>query len=328
MPTVFLNGGAPNYTGFVFNNTTTLLTTIRDTLVSAGWTVTTDSIVATSTLLIRGSQLSEYCWAKFTVTAGTLPNSFLLQIQGDLLGNNATLSSILTLEYYTGANNQLWITADESAFCMCTIPYSGTTKGIHFGFVKDRVSSSDVKPIYFGLLTSTYTNKFVAENPYNATKWYTISNSYLSSAVVNFSTYSATTVNHTPYFSVIDRFTVPWTQVPPNGLEAAYTNTSVGYALASHRGQVNPITDKPILGDYYVIESGSNSGVSISAVSTSAGLAPKMMYYRGLIRFASVGLASLPGGAQVITTASERYLSVGDVPTDRTSPGWQGFRIL
>ena len=109
MPTVYLNGGAPNYTGFVFNNTTTLLTTIKDTLVSAGWTVTTDSIVATSTLLMRGSQLTEYCWAKFTITTGTLPDSFLLQVQGDLLGNNATLSPILTLEYYTGVNNQLWL---------------------------------------------------------------------------------------------------------------------------------------------------------------------------------------------------------------------------
>ena len=331
MPTVYLNGGAPNYTGFVFNNTTTLLATIRDTLVSAGWTVTTDSILATNTLLMRGSQLTEFCWAKFTVTNNVLPDSFLLQVQGDLLGNNATLSTILTLEYYNTLNNQfnqLWITADESAFCMCTIPYTGITKGLHFGFVKNRVSSSDVRPIYLGLLTSTYSNKFVAENPYNTTKWYNLSNSYLGVSALGFSIYSGTTVSHTPYFSVMDRFTVPWTQVPPSGMQTAFTNANVGYALAPHRGQLNPITNKPILGDYYLIESGSNNGVSISSVNTDTGLAPRMMYYRGLIPFASVGLSSLPGGAQVVTDTGERYLSVGDVPSDRISPGWQGFRIL
>jgi hypothetical protein len=332
MTTIFLNGGAPNYTGYIFNQGALLLNTIRGALESAGWVTTTDNITSASWFISNGNYGSDNCWVKFSVIPGQINNQFSLLVQGDLLGNNLTLSpATTTLEFIQGGDNQLWLSCDESGGCLSIIPFSGDARGIHFGFTKNRVSGTDTKCIYVGYLNTHVKYTYVAETYYTSAKWYHLIDSFRNMNDFLLGT-NTTSTSHSFIFAwgITDRFTCNVGGF--HGSSFGYTDNRQNYLLAPHRGQLSPITNKPILGDYYYVELAATAGTAPAGtgINTDTALAPQVFYYRGQIRFATIGLASLPAGAQVITDNQERYLSVGSPKQSRNTDefGWQGFRIL
>lgn len=72
MPIKFVNGGAPTYFGQQVNSINAYLGLIRDTLVNAGWTTITDSIVGASPFIeMRGNSANSHvCYFRFQAISG------------------------------------------------------------------------------------------------------------------------------------------------------------------------------------------------------------------------------------------------------------------
>lgn len=338
MTTVYLNGGAPDYLGYIFDNETSLLSVIKSTLESAGWVTETDAISSNKRLTMKGELSGSYCWIRFSTLETATPGLFTLSIRGDLTGNNTTLSpDTLLLNFNDNVNNQLWLSVDESGGCICTIPFTGRARGVHFGFVKNRVASDDNTCIYVGYLNVHTKFTYVAGNYYNSTAWHHIHDSITRTAAISDQLIGAASLGTTTaaivniYHGLLDRFTVS----NPGHFGTSTNELALRqyvYLRGSYRGQVSPINQKPILGDYYYIELDAVNGVlpTGTQVNIATSLMPQVFYYRGNIRFAAIGLASLVAGAQVITEEGHRYLSCGsNVETQNDDDfAWQGFRIL
>jgi len=134
MPLVFANGGAPTFPGVSFSNTEEAFTIIRDTLVSAGWTVLSGSPTNPPVRLQSGIAINGvYCVAELiSVSAnnfrigGAHHNNLSIVSNSD---NDNILGSVGHFLFNNGEDNRLWITADEDTAVIIMNPQtiSGTT---------------------------------------------------------------------------------------------------------------------------------------------------------------------------------------------------------
>lgn len=309
MTVYFFNGGSPAYLGQVFTTSTSLLTTIKDNLLSAGWSLQSDQISANSYVIMKGTtDNTHYCWVKFSTFVQSAGVEERLRIQGDLDGNNTTLSGTgIYLSYKPSVNNYLYITADNDSGCICIYPDTSlVTRGGHFGFI-DRIDTSDQYAWSVGDLDITgLDNKYVAKSKHNNTNWRQISDDFSGSD--NCTTMG--TNSCAPIQGIFDRYTVAYTF----GATSPLTNTATSNAAyQAYNGRVNPVTNYPILDSYFYLEGRG----STTAYGSSMGGG---LYYRGDIKHAVTGIASYVGAVQLVTTDSQRFISAGGV-------GWQGFRI-
>ena len=134
MPLVFANGGAPTFPGVSFSNNEQSFTIIRDTLVSAGWTVLSGSPANPPVRLQSGIAVNGvYCVAELISV-----NTTNFRIGGAHHNSPSTVSnatfdsdseSVGHFIFNSGEDNRLWITADEDTAVIIMTPQtvSGVT---------------------------------------------------------------------------------------------------------------------------------------------------------------------------------------------------------
>lgn len=178
MPLTFLNGGAPNYSGSVVSTATALIDQIDDTLKAAGWD-SIEKVTGVKTFL-RGTSLTNNhnCWIEISVDIS------YLHVRGWLESsrtNPSSMASPLSTSIGTGTfcrvslntENRLWITANQDAGCICIIPNSAASYGIHFGFL-DRIDATDQWAWMIGnigLPGGASGNAYSAKSKYDSTNW-------------------------------------------------------------------------------------------------------------------------------------------------------------
>jgi len=118
MPLVFANGGAPTFPGVSFSNNEQAFTIIRDTLVSAGWTVLSGSPANPPVRLRSGIAINRVSCVAELISVNT--DNFRI---GGAHHNNSSIVSNISADHLplavghflfnNGGDNRLWITADE-----------------------------------------------------------------------------------------------------------------------------------------------------------------------------------------------------------------------
>jgi len=134
MPLVFANGGARTFPGISFSNNEQAFTIIRDTLVSAGWTVLSGSPANPPVRLQSGIAVNGvYCVAELiSVNAsnfrigGVHHNSPSTVSNANFDGDSGSVGHFI---FNSGEDNRLWITADEDTAVIIMNPQtvSGVT---------------------------------------------------------------------------------------------------------------------------------------------------------------------------------------------------------
>ncbi len=334
MPLTFVNGGSPDYMGSSFTTTSGLLTTIRNTLVTAGWTTVTDAITASSNLLMRGVTAvnNHNCWVEFTVknNAGVTNGKFLV-IRGWLqaLGTNKSPDDSTRLAFIETADNRLWMNCNQDYGCISILSNDGQMLPIHFGFA-DRISNSDDSAWYVGYIASFHRNAYVARKVQDNTQIWHVTEREFTNALslstfhstipVDFTSAVTASYSNTNYLvqGLFDRYTVGL----GTGTGAHYVATgglTTHVSQYSFNGNVNAVDNLPVLGEYFHME-GKSSLAGYTASTGGSNTFAATLYFRGVIQGAVVGLASLAAGVRVIDTEGNVYLSGGGVT-------YQGFRI-
>jgi hypothetical protein len=323
MPIIYVNGSAPNYLGATFNTSAELLTLIRNNLVSAGWTAVVDNIPG-NTITMRGvTEVNAHqCWMVFTtsVVSGNLSR---LTIRGDLDGTGVTLSpnAQSVCDYDTSLTNYLYLAADRDAGCICVVSGNASQplRGQHFGFV-NRVNNADDTACYIGPLNPfTLGQTYVMRSGINNTVWRQLSADWLN--VIASTAHAMTSAIWIMNSGSCDFVNASINTAHGGGI--SFNNANNDYPMYMlGNGQVNAETGTPLLAPYYYVEGrGATNTYGNTSGGSKAGIAlPPPLFFRGTVKFAYRGLASLLEGEQVIASDGSRYLSTGSI-------GWQGFRI-
>jgi hypothetical protein len=302
MPTIYLNGGSPNYTGAIFTNANELLALIKQTLEDAGWvTVAYDAGV---NLFVKGTTLvnAHNCWVEFAISDTTL----IIRGWLEEAKTNGSPNSIHTHVFTPTGTNRLWLTADEDSGCICIFDDStGVSTGTHFGFLQ-RIDFTDPWAWMIGQLRSDGLNfAYSAKSGHNGTNWKKLSDDFY------FSTNFASDGQCIPV-STFDLLA----QGKPGSSSSAgnySTQTSGQNAFLNPlAGRLSP-NNQAIIAPYYYLEGrGSPSGYGNN----------ESLFFRGYVKYAKTGLASLLPASQVLDPfTGDRILSTG-------ASSWQGMRIL
>jgi hypothetical protein len=315
MTLTFLNGSSPDYTGYQFTTATELIDAIDTTLTSAGWT----ELAKTSGVSWFGQGTtvvgSHSCYVEFVISGSTLT------IRGwhESAKTTGSPDAIHTLTFTSGSTNRLWITADEDSGCICIFNASGACFGYHFGFLQ-RIDTTDQWAWMIGGLHSTgYLQAYSAKAKHAATNWKQLSADY-----ANYSVFGTSHSNPASApLSTLDfmaRLTVDTaTNSTIGGNHSVNTiNTNICYLV--HYGKLN--YDGNAICDPYCYFEGRNSTTAYGAAGSTT------LYFRGFVKHAYCGVASLVAAAQATnaiapdgTSLGYRILSVGGTQ-------WQGMRIL
>jgi hypothetical protein len=316
MPTIYANGGSPNYGGVVFRNGEELLTLLKNNLSSAGWETISDQIASSLTLQMKGVDNGDNCFIKLTIENDqTETFGKKLVLQGDFAGNNVAndLSPKLDLNYIDTAANVFWLTANDGAACLAIRSVTGSVKSCHFGFLKRLNPSLDPCGWMVGYLHTLQQFSYFAQLTYSAQKWASV-----HSLINMSSTQPWTQALHTTG----DRYTCCFSPINNN-----YTLSDVPWAASSfaHQGSMDFLTNLPIIvEDYYFLEGLGTIYNEAPRGWNAASQVPAQLTNRGWVQFAAVGLASISAAIflRVITEDNKerRYLSGG--PRQ-----WAGFRI-
>jgi hypothetical protein len=316
LPVVFRSGNSPDYLGQNFNTEGDVLSEIKNTLTSAGWTATIDNI-AGNDLQMRGSYIRDdnvtidYCYFNFSTSVdNSRTNGRFLNIQGDLDGTKSIVSPILNMGFIHTADNRSWITANSQAAAITLRSFDTTQNGsgnggfigVHLGFVGERrLKDDDSTAIYMGYINSSYTSAYVAKDFSTNNNWYEQYRYYTSSAA---------SFQFMPLQTVMDR----WTTLakPRDGL---LNGANYNAAYAANYGALNRLTSNAELDFFCYIE----GTVGINYPSSSSDLPPQLGL-RGIIQFVAVGAGSSLPGEQITTNTGAVFLSTG-------GPQWQAQRI-
>lgn len=317
MPIVFTNGtkDANGYPGFTFTTINACLEKIRDTLVSAGWTTINDSITASSKLIIRGESAGHYCYANFTVLNGNI------RVRADLLGTEVggNLSPDLYLDVNVGQTNHLFLSADADAFCVAVRQgVTGIWMHCHLGFLSRPDPANDQYGWMFGRLNVNPVYSYWARSRHSNQNWRSVSHDYSYNFASGTQGMDYASSHYHPMSGIIDRYTVG-----ANTTTLGQNSTNASYQYQN--GAFNRLDNKYYLGAYYQLEGCGTLNVVNGAFYTNTGSFNTVtqsipLYYRGAVKFAVVGLASLGAGQQIEDATGKCYLSAGGFAV-------QGFRI-
>lgn len=323
MALVFVNGGSPNYTGVVFQTTTNLLELIRDNLITAGWTVTNDQISASDYVIMEcvGNGSSDPAYFRFRVIDWTgVTNGKELQVNGDLTGDLNNLSPTFSFYFIEGADNIIYLTCDEDSGALFVEAFDGTKRDCHFGFLARYSSSNDPWGWMIGRIDWRLDNAYWAKSYHNGSNWRRVGDDYTDADDTdsnrNMGVYQGTMDRYTVFWNAIHDVNHQYERDDGYGWERE-SNRNIAYKC--YNGGVNPVTGKPVLGEFFYLE-GRGSRTNYGANASGSENAPRL-YYRGPVKHITVGLASLVAKTQYTTTDGKRYLSVNGL-------GYQGMRIL
>lgn len=319
MPLTFLNGGSPNFTGEpVFDGNSTLVN-FRDTLITAGWVLESQLLSGGDTVgdyvILRATSLvgSFNCWVRVSIldNSDNIIDGYKIGVE---LSQNVgfTIASPIYEMTYIGANTEsrLWIAADEESFCVSLRSFNGLMIGIHGGFLERVEPLTDQYAYAIGYLaTIGLTNQYrVAKGAIDTGNWTEILNrDYFRGSDSNLLDQQASIA---PTQGTFDRYT---TVVMPFINFESSSASNVG--RNAQNGQLNGLDGRAILGEYFITE-----GLGGQSTYSTTGNLGVPLYYRGNVKFAIVGVASLIASAQVEDSGGTRYLSTGGL-------GYQGFQI-
>lgn len=330
MPLTFLNGGAPDYLGFNFTNSTDLLTEIHTTLLAAGLTSITNT---PATGLIELNILA-------------LDNSDSHAIRFETNINQNVLELIVTLSYDStfttnspayklfaenNQSNRLWLTCNSDHLVMCIQEFSGLCHGLHAGYLL-RLDANDTYAFVIGIpCTSAYKlDAFNGQAPQSHRFNYTIAKSFHTNSTDWFAPATYFWRNNSesggsyPDLSQGPYFGCGFMNRHANTILAfgsAVSNSSQNAGRNNHIGNSNGLNNKTILGEYYAIE-GSDTGNQQSYTLNEPGKAlGEKLYFRGVVQNVVVGMSHLLGGIQIEDEIGQRFISTGGLT-------YCGIRIL
>ena len=288
----YLNSGLPLFDGILFNNAEQLLTIIKDFLTQENWVVLTDDINNSQTLLLQGITSNDHnCYLKFSI------NNDAFRIQGDLQGDNASLSPALELEFSPDEPNKLWLSGDRDSGALCLrnkLLYSGA---IAFGFL-ERFDESDADAWMISKLNNRLLDAYVAKSKHDGTIWKQIGADFAEA-----DNFVSTNLNG-GYQGIFDLVTVPNPYI-------SFLNTNLRNAgYSAHLGQIDGATDRPVITRRFYLE-------GRGAIDNYPG----NLYNRGFIKHVANGFGKIPQGKIVEDTDGSRYLSTG-------ADGWQGLKLI
>lgn len=311
VPVVKLNGGAGE-PGFLFTDTNSLLVTIRDNLLTAGWTTHNDEIASNNRVTMLGVSGTHNAYIRFEVVDNSgVSNGKYLQVRGDLDGTATNLSGdTVRLDFIEGSDNRLWLTADADAGVVKTFPFSGDRMAAHFGFLQRLDPTNDEFAWMVGHVNTKLSHSYIAKTAIGVTNvsdvWFNQIRHFAKNSVDD------TGRGWGTYQGIFDRYTVPCKNV-----NNTYTSSNYNAFL----GALNALNGLPKLGRYFYTEGRGVSGsFSVSQVYPPNGVFPAQLFFRGFVKFAHIGLASQVGGFKFTTDSGKIIMSGGDL-------GWQGIEV-
>lgn len=277
-----------DFTGEPFLNLIEGLEKIRDILVIAGWEIILDDITTNQQLDVKGqdeANNNHKCYFSFT---GNIDGDIDLKgFLGDIEDNNE-VSPIFTFPITDGEDNRLWLTCDSGTAILLIFDgsvtfsnlysnlnssWSNGVEYVHFGFL-NRVNPNDKYAWYINRINYRYDHCYCAKSAHNNTIWRQLSNDYDRN-----NEYNDVYQLH-PVQGVFDCLTVARPRYHFN----SGSNNNAGYV--AYKGAVNAVDGKPYFGNFYYLEGrGSTSNYGNNP--------PYALYYRGNIKYAITGLASL-----------------------------------
>ena len=338
MAIIFNNGGAPAsstdaYSGVTVTTTTQLLNQISQTLISAGW-VDHNPGSGSDNFTLKGTRNGNFCYFLFQVL-----NSTTLEIRGDATGDGSILSEKdrILIDIVDNQDNTIFVTADDGAFGIASLPFSGDTTIVHGGYTRT-LNPNDATCIYLGIaitlapptvyknitqrrgngysiaMVHTHFNPTPnADNPSGFEHWESVEKGFVPTT----STYSS------PNDSTAEMYSLPYYTIFNKNSLISESGSTIKTATSSntnywaHIGDNDPISNSPLASSYYYLESPTeynNYGDDFKGVNQATVGA-----FRGDVAFIVTGLSHLPRGSQWNGTDGEVYIT-GDA-------GFQGMRI-
>jgi len=326
MPLTFLNGGAPNYLGFNFTDSITLLTQMHTTLVAAGLTSITNTPASNIIELeFNATDNADTCAIRIETD---IPQSGVLRLSITMAHTSTyAVSSNVYYAFGTdGQQNRLWLTANQDHLAMCVQNFGGLCTGLHAGYLL-RLDSSDTYAFALGIPSSSVyrddgfggqsptgdkVNYTIAQAYHDGTtNWFNPANGFRQNLVEAGGTYPRPGVG--PYFGCgfINRHAsclMPFSStISTSASNAGRNNTA---------GNVNGLNNKSILGEYFAVE---GRILNNDYGSGKGELAPSL-YFRGVVQNVVVGMSHLIDGTQIEAVTGERYITTGGLT-------YQGIRI-
>lgn len=315
MALIFKSGSSPNYTGETFQSSSEILTNLRDWLLSAGWTIRDDFITESLLLVMEGtSENADSCFIRFTIQdqIGVL-NGKYISVQGDIDGSNTDLSPQFKFNFIENATNIVYLTADSGSFCLLTESYDLNLNSGHFGYLDQPDPSVDSFGWMIGIIDWRVNNAYWAKSFRQSISWHNVGTDYWISDDMHDQR------NQVPYVGLWDRYCVGIINTIDDyyGSGGGYnTDYSRNTGYYSYKGAISPITNLPLLGEFYYLEGRGYNNYG----NNFADFSPPPLAFRGTVRHCVIGMASLPAKMQVTDKAGNRFISTGGF-------GHQGFRI-
>lgn len=307
MPLVFVNGSAPDYFGYIFSTISELIDALEQNLVNAGWTMVEKSGDGPTLFMQGNSNNNHKCYVEFKVSVNPdVTNGYYLDQRGFLeVGrSNGTPINVLRHTFINGKPNRMWLTCDNDSGCLCILDATNVCRGAHFGFL-NRLDQNDPFAWMMGWIhVDGYQYSWVAKSGHDSTIWRLLSDDYY--LYTNKTSTGSSDQSVFP-FSTHDFLQrggwISYSEMWGSGSNVFYN---------SRYGRLNT-TGRPVIDPYLYHEGrGSTSNYSSSRPS---------LYFRGFVKHAYCGVASLNAAAQVIDPDGNRIMSVGGVSA------WQGMRI-
>lgn len=309
----FINGGS-NLLGELHTSRQSILNSIKDNLLLAGWTIPVNNINNTTTnnyFIGRGDNGLTQCWAKVSANATDII------VQGDWQGNNTILSSQWSIGKYTeGQQNRLYLCAENDFFSASIYDMFGDRmNGAFCGYPQIKLFPNDQGAWYSGQINSMGC-VFVEV----ARHWATNNNwvSWEDVSFVSGSDWNASTSNSYPSQGTFDRFT---TALKPysNYLTNASNRAASVYA---QNGSLNAVNQLAVLGPMYFVE-GLATSTSYPILTYQGDNVPTPLPIKGFYNHLVVGAAYYNQRTiieDIYSGTNWKYLSVGN-------RGFQGMRI-
>jgi hypothetical protein len=308
MPVTYAVGTADAngfHSGISVNTPAALLTAMKTAFEAAGQTVT-DEIATNNKIIARGVDQGDFCYKIYTVSqiAGS---EYKLSLRGDSsVGGAGTTLSPATIEVPFSLNGQalLYLTADEAAECLTIINPSGTSRGIHAGWLERR-RLVDKGAWMVGYLDVWMTAAYFAKDVNNLA-WKEAHTYYYTAAEAK-----GTTSTKGAYQHLWDTGTTALV-----GTTSTTTTSSI-FNYKSWQGANDPVTGQPKLHPYGYLQGAATSATYTVNPSIGQGL-----HNPGYVKFARTGMAFMQPGAQT-KDGTEIFVSAGGSGDE----AYQGFKI-
>lgn len=301
----FIQGDAPYFLGLTLTSGNQVLTTLRDTLNNANWTIT-DNIATNNSFLAQGTYnvydffgqflQTDSCWIKIR---DDLAGNII--VNGDYAGNDSILSSDFLIPYSTTNSFRLFGCFNNGAGGFIIYNNQETTpqmEGCHLGFLQ-RAVLLDSDAIYIGNLSgdSWIDAECALDMHTNTINWKKMSDDYRNPA--NWTTSGSS--QHPPL--VEDYLT---SAKPYSGDMDTTASLNVGYY--NQHGKKNASTGQSIPVPYGISEGRGGNNTYGEAEILENKIIGQNIHLRGFVQYVRSGCRQELLGNRLIDRRNEELL--------------------